>query len=438
MKHILILLFAALLLLVLFSGCGKDFASVSSSSSPSSAPFKASSSSSELLTAETQSVPEEGHRPEQQTMRHISAGQLDVRQVDTSAIEKINESVRADQNFPDELPGFLAYEDGCVLTSMLQSGYTVTRYFLDERDPGESISFEMQIMDPDCLTLSGSKMVFPPCTYDPASGFYVTKITLLDFETGQATEVFTDTVAVYDVELAKYGNADFAFFYIDALSMQHVMLYDETGGCSAIYETPYPKEAEDGEKIYAICCEEENIYLLMKRTIEEEAHLHCVCFDHNGQLLSDRQLDVLDSYTKPNYCPDQITVCGKYIFIKFYSCGRLPYFTALRLDGDTVQALDIPEPYPCWKLTSGPVHERYLVFNVFPDHMNYTKDEFSSDLAIFDLETEQWTTVKLLDHNAGEVGVVCSADGELLFCDLSTRPREKWFTANIEECISAR
>lgn len=423
---------ALLLILGLLAGCAQEQMPTTSSLAPDSMPPVSSSSLPDQNFSETPSSQSE--KPVSSAYSVMSAGS--VQQVDTSGIEKVNTAIRQDQEPKWELPWIYSIEDRYVFTGNIHPGVTVTRYDLDGQDAAVRLSFEMEVMDPEELTLSKDKMVFAPCNYDAETGFYFTTITLLDFAAEQVSALYTDSVAVYDVECAGLNENDFAFFYIDTQAMQRVMVYDDAAGCSVLYEAPFPQGEEDSERLFSICCAEENIYILVRRTTAGESRLHCLCMDREGQLLWDRALDVLEKYTDPDYSIDQITVCGKYLLIKFYSCGNLPQFAALRLDEDEIRALDIPKQYPCWELTSEPVDGRYFVFTLFPDHMNYLKGSYSSDIAIFDMVTEQWTLAKLLDNNNQEIGVSCSSDGQLIFCDRNVPIREEWFTADLNDIVA--
>lgn len=426
---------ALLFVLGLMSGCAQSQMPAASSFAPDSAPPAASSAlPGQAPLEEAQSRPEQ---PEQSELPGPVSVQLtSAQQVDTSGIEKVSTAIRQDQEPRWELPGILSMEDGYIFTEKMDSDVTITRFDLDGQDAAVSLSFEMHFMGPEMLTLSKDKIVCAPSSYSAEKGCDVTSVILLDFAAKRVSTVFEDAFAVVTVDFAGLNADDFAFLYRDAQNMQRVMVYDDAAGCSAVYEAPFPQGEEDSERIFSICGAEENIYLLVCRTTAGDRRLHCLCVDREGQLLWDRALDVLEKYTDPDYSIDQIMVCSKYLFIKFFSCGSLPQFAALRLDEDGVQALPVPRQYPCWELTSEPVDERYVVFTLFPDHMNYLRGSYTSDIAIFDMVTEQWTLAKLLDNGNKEINVKCSPDGRLIFSDRSAPLLEEWFTANLQDCLA--
>lgn len=380
---------------------------------------------------EAQGNPAQLEQPKPVLVRLASA-----QRVDTSGIEKVSTAIRQGQEPGWELPGILSFAGGYAFTEKMGSDYTVTRYDLNGNDAAVSLSFEMHFMGPEMLTLSKDKIVCAPSGYSAEKECSVTAVTLLDFAAKQVVKILEEPFAVDAVGFARLNDDDFAFLYRDAQNMQRVMVYDDAAGCSAIYEAPFPQGEENSELLFSICSAEENIYLLVRRTTAGDSQLHCLCIDREGRPLWDRALDLLEKYANPEYSIDQITVCGKYLLIKFYSCGTLPPFAALRLDDDEVRALEVPRQYPCRALAKEPVDGRYLVFTLFPDNRNYTKGSYSSDIAVFDVATGQWTLSKLLDNENGEAAVVCSADGRLIFCDRSAPIRKEWFAADLRDCMA--
>ena len=109
----------------------------------------------------------------------------------------------------------------------------------------------------------------------------------------------------------------------------------------------------------------------------------------------------------------------------------------LRQDGDTFTQLDVPKPYPLWRLTEGPVDGRYLLFEAGADTVSSTAAH-SKDIAIFDTETESWKLVKLRDNTRGEMDVHCSSDGRMIFYDnhFTVKEHNEWFVTDLAQCLA--
>lgn len=411
--------------------------SADSSSAPVSAPDAGSGSAPSGTAVSSSAAQCAPDTPPQDEPEIYPASQL----VDASGIEKVYSSAGNARKGILDLPGIAAFEGNFVFTEagyaapssdaqFSGDGYVIYRYDLSRQSAPVRLSFPMYYMGIfGQLLLSEDKLVYAPVAADGLT------ITLLDFAANQVTSVFSDEIGLPDVSFAHLAGDVFAFCYQRQDDTFRVVLCDKAGNPSVIYETD-PDAAGDS-RISAIDASEDTIYLLEERTQNGKTALYYICLDTDGNLLHEYSFDFLGGKEDALILPDQMTVCGRYILIRFSHNSGQPSFAVLRQDGDSFTKLDVPKPYPLWRLTADAVDGRYLVFESGADTTSSTAAH-AKDIALFDTETESWKLVKLRDNTRGKTEAFCSSDGRILFYDnhFTVQQHEEWYLTDLAQCLA--
>ncbi len=424
-------------------GEGSSISMDTSSSVSDSVPDTDRESGSNSTGSSSSSSAPEGENtsaaPAQDEPETYPASQL----VDTSGIEKIYSSAGNARKGILDLPCIEAFENNYVFTAggytfppsdtqFSEDGYTVTRYDLSQQSAPVTLSFPMHYMDVmGQMVLSEDKLVYAPLAADGLT------IALLDFAEGNVTSVLSDERGMPSVSFARLSGDAFAFCYRRENDLARVVLCEAAGNTSIIYETPPDSKSQGNPHVFSIDASEDTIYLLEEREQDGKSSLYYVCLDTSGNVLHEYNFDFLAAKEDAIIIPDQLTVCGDYILIRFSHNSSQPSFMVLRQDGDTFTQLDVPKPYPLWRLTEGPVDGRYLLFEAGADTVSSTAAH-SKDIAIFDTETESWKLVKLRDNTRGEMDVHCSSDGRMIFYDnhFTVKEHNEWFVTDLAQCLA--
>lgn len=161
--------------------------------------------------------------------------------------------------------------------------------------------------------------------------------------------------------------------------------------------------------------QENTLFLLNQPEVEGELHTEVVCMNPDGEIMRTLALPGLSAYSDTFNYADHIYAAGDYIFIKWYRCpDALPYFSAWRVQQNQAEAIEVPQNAPCRLLSQTPIQNRYLLFSTFPNEMNYSENQRTNHLYLFDLESGEFIGIHLpYESNVSLGAMVCNEQGML-------------------------
>lgn len=248
------------------------------------------------------------------------------------------------------------------------------------------------------------------------------ELNLFDTETGEKSIVLSEPSMNMYSYASQLNKDTLAFFYNGVKNneqCQKIMTYQiSTKELKTVYEvigSEWRSDTNSSKNIWAMTTADEKIYLLQYQLINKKMTAFITCLDKDGNVIKETEMTNLSNYDKKENYADEISIVDPYIFIKYYNNGDQPPFAICRVD-EKARLIPIEIDsiiYPCRKLTQTPIDDRYMVFDTYPDNVDFERNIYSANVFIFDIVNEEYRLLKF--DVSGEVKqILCNPDGDFL------------------------
>ncbi len=318
---------------------------------------------------------------------------------------------------PKRLPHVLEFEDGLLTLDSAHLHEPDQLY--DSKEMSESknsiCSYDLHTGQMQCMGKVAGYLQLPKglatekSYFDFSVGEGLT-ITRYDRDGGPCREVYSMAHGVNACGAHLSGGQDIFLLRseLDGVTLERIIRLDEHDNVDVLYEAEHAGYC-------AVAVEDESIFLL--KQVAKGGYLEtCVdVMDLTGKLLRSISLPGLEGYRDSQFSADRIYVKDKFIFLKWYRADDArPYMLIYSFEGEDARQIKFDGKVPCYLLHDTPVEDRFLIFDCFPDHMDYSDPLYERQFILFDMQEEKLHTITLqIDEEYDVAKQDADSDGTL-------------------------